>query len=665
MRVLLLLGAIVLPAVAGLVYLALSRWVTAARLVSLGVALGAHACAWLVFWDAYRGVAEPWRSFEPDLLRATLLGAAEVGILLSAVRASTLSRRRDAVAVPALAVATSAVAVCAYSGSLAVQALVLAVPTLAAAVAALSGSGRRDARGLIGLAATDVVALVGLSLVYDATGTAILGIAPGAGVGILLAASALKAGAIPWVATWRLSSSGGPGAPISAAIRGHGLLLAAIAGLAMYDGPPPTGMAVTASVAALLGGIAAVASRDHRAALSSAAAASFAMPWFALGLGGAVGVRAFLLLAPLVPVAAGLAFLLGWREREADVRTVVVEDAPDVPPEEAPVDEPEVVEPPADDEVAAEDPDAVRRRLRVLERRGLLPPSDAGGDGEPRTGADVGDTPASEADAPEADADAPPPTLQPATAAEARSEEILAPTGGRWLSAAALGVVLGSLVGVPPGSGFPGTWLALSLGATRSQLGPWWLLATGAAAAGLALALIGSVRAVRAARGGIPTAIVGAIGALGLIYAGGQPIRLGLGWWIRVESGLGLPEVLPAAGAPGLPAVGGANLLLAAAPALVLTVALAALALLRPRRVRAGAPAPTAARGVAPRALVAARTRSVAIGRAMSRTLRPLGDAVGRARALGFGFALAAALEGVALLFAGRLVYLAARGGFL
>jgi hypothetical protein len=200
----------------------------------------------------------------------------------------------------------------------------------------------------------------------------------------------------------------------------------------------------------------------------------------------------------------------------------------------------------------------------------------------------------------------------------------------------------------------------VSLAATRAEVTLGWLLAAGATGVGLALAMKASVGLIRSARGTPALAGIGAIVALVLLYLGTQPIRVGLGWWIRVETALGLPEVLPTAGAPGFPVIGGVRLALAFAPAFVLVAIVAALG----RGVRSPdvpiEPA-TADRGSGSH--VTARLRAI-LAPVLS-AAKPLTDLVERGRVAGVGFGIAAVLELAALLLAGRMVVLAARAGYL
>jgi hypothetical protein len=553
------------PLVAGLAWLGLVRMPLLRRVVSGLLALGAQASAGAVFWFVYRGDEVVWRSFQPELLGASVLVIAEIGFFLAAVRADPLPEGGNAPVIAGLAISASAIAAISYAGSLAVVAIALAIPTLAAAAAALSGGGRAAARGLIGLAVADAVGLIGLSLVYARTGSIFVEDAGGAGPALLLVAALLKAGAVPGVATWRLSGTDGPAAWLEGALRGEAVALAAMAALTMRGAAPAPALAIVAAVAILAAGAFALSSKGVATSLAAVAGAAAGMPFLALGLGGAIGARAFLLLFPAFLLAAALVSFL-----------------------------------------ARPDP------------------------GE-ETGGERGKT---------------------------------AGSAGMWgwLAACALGVGLGSLLGMPPGGAFPGTWLTLSLAASRSEATLAWLLATGAAGVGLAIAMAAAVGLVRAARPRLAHAAAGSLVALALLYLGTQPIRIAIGWWIRIETALGLPEVLPTAGAPGLPAIGGLRLVLLLAPAVILVAAVIALG----RRVRDGgwelSVAPHFPGEPATQKIVKRLRRVVEPVTALA---RPLKEYALRARALGVGFGIAAVLELAALLMVARIVLLSARSGFL
>jgi hypothetical protein len=549
------------PIAAALAWLALVRLPVGRRVVGLALALGAHAAAWWVFWSIYRGDEVVWRSFDPELLGATIVVVTELALLISAFRAERVPDGGNAPAIVGLAVSASAVAALSYAGSLAVVALVIPLPSIAVAAAALSGAGRPDARGLIGLAAADVFALVGVSLVYARTGTAVVGEGGGAGPALLVFAALIKSGAIPGLATWRQSGSPGPGAWLDTGLRGQAVALAALAMLTMRSSAPAPALAAGAAALILVGGIVATVSRTEGRTLAALSGTAAGIPFLALGLGGAVGTRAFLLLFPALLLSSALVAALA---------------------------RPEPV-------------------VAVAAAEATVPRSAWG-----------------------------------------------------WLAACALGVALGSLLGLPPGGGFPGTWLAVSLAATRSEVALAWLVAVGATGVGLALAMKASVGLLRSARSTPLLACTGAAVALLLIYLGTQPVRVGLGWWVRVETALGLPEVLPTAGAPGLPVIGGMRLALALAPALLLVAVVMALG----RGVRDAEPEPDPqAAPEEPRARRAGRVKGF-LAPVLS-AAKPVTDVLERARATGAGFGVAAVLEVAALLLAGRVVMLVARAGFL
>jgi hypothetical protein len=128
-----------------------------------------------------------------------------------------------------------------------------------------------------------------------------------------------------------------------------------------------------------------------------------------------------------------------------------------------------------------------------------------------------------------------------------------------------------------------------------------------------------------------------------LLYVGTQPVRLGIGWWLRVEAEVGAPRLLAAAGGPQIPAIGGANLLLALASAAVLVAAVV---------VMSGGFRDVPARFVP---LTAKRPPPPV----------RIASAVERLRRSHVGEAFAAVLGLTALVLAARLVILAGRGGFL
>lgn len=534
-------AAVVGPAAAAALWLVASLvprvWVR--RVVGGLAALAAHAAAWAVLVKAFRGEPAVWRSLESDLLGASLAVVAGLAVLILAPRAESLPRARAPAAVVGLGVATSAVVAAAYAQSLVVQAIVLPIPTLAAAFGALSGGGRSDARGLIGLAAADGAALIGLVILVDRVGSTLVepsGV--GLGAGLLLGAAAAKMGAVPWVATWRLASTDGPGALVSIALRAQGVVLAALAAIRIGGTEVVAPLAVGGAAAALAAGLAAVVSRREAACVAAVAGAGAALPMLGLGLGGAVGIRAFLLLFPTLLLGAAVLQALGW---------------------------------PGDEEW----------------RPVLL---------------------------------------------------------ARWAGVVTAGVAALTLTGLPPGAGFPGGWLSLRLAHARADAEWWYLLVLGGAALGLVLAAIAAVPLVRSVRPrGVP-AVLGAAATILFVYAGTQPLRLSLGWLVRIEQELGMPPLLPAAGAPALPPVGGWDLLMAAAPALVVALAMG-----------------VASRGARGETLSFEPVATLPAWSAPA-PLRAVGRGVRRA---GLGFAAAFLLEAGALLAAGWVVREGIRLGFL
>jgi hypothetical protein len=585
--------AVLGPAAAGLLWLVLAPWRWPRRLVGGAVALASHGAAWWVFWLAYLGEGPGWRGLSPSLVGATVVAAAEVGVLFAVVEAERRSALSPALMV-GLGASATGLALAGYTGSLVLLAVAIPVPTLAvAATAVLSPGGHRS---LVDLAGADVLAVLGLSVVFERTGTSVIGASTGLGVGLLLAAAAIKAGAVPGIGTARLVAGGGASSVLAAVLRGQGILLAAVAGLVMAGGQQMVAAAISAAIAAALAGAAALLARSPAGAGAAVIAAGAAVPFLAIGLGGGFGARAFLVAFP--------AFLLA---------AAVVQAA-----------------------LPAEATLAKAPRRRLLLAAGIL----------------------------------------------------------------TAGVALGSIVGAPPGGSFPGIWMGVSVAVARGTGTPAFLLLAAGTLLGLALALAGSIRLLRVTRLGGATLALSVPAALALLYAGLQPVRLGVGWWLRVEESLGLPVVLLSAGGPTLPPVGGMDLLLAVAPGVVLV--LAAVALGRgirlgvpsgvpvsrpvPPRVSADRGAPDAAvpsarpdhavdEAAAPAAEPALATaespnrprRSLrrpvaALSRVASKRVDPISRLL---RSPNAGLAIALAVEAAALVLAVRLLVLGARAGFL
>src|SRR5918996_1650322 len=201
------------------------RWVAGAVL-----GLGAHAAAWWVFWLAFEGEAPSWRAFAPDLLGATVAVAGEVAILVAALRVEGLQRREVPAAGTALGVASSAIVAAAYTGSVPVLAMVVILPSAAVAAAVLASPGRPDLRGFLPLAAADVVVIAVLIVAQGRGETAGLGPSPGASAFLLLAAAAIKVGAVPGLGTWRLAAGSGPGGLGAVTPRAPGIAFAGTRG---------------------------------------------------------------------------------------------------------------------------------------------------------------------------------------------------------------------------------------------------------------------------------------------------------------------------------------------------------------------------------------------------------------------------------------------------
>lgn len=538
------------PAVAGLGWVAFARSLWGRRVVGGALAVASHAAAWWVLWLSYRGEAPAWQGLRPGLLMASVVVASEIGILLALTRVEARAPSEIPAVVVGMAAAASANVVVAWSGSLVVQSLLIPLPTVAVGLAGLSAAGGPDVRGHLGLAAADAAALAGLSAIHAATGTTVAGPASGLGPALLLAAAAAKVGALPGMGTWRLVAAEGPASPLAPAVRGQGVALAALAGLVMTGGSQHEALAGIAASVVLIAGITAAVATGPLGTAAALSGAAGGVPFVALGLGGAVGARAFLLLFP--------AMLIGT---------------------------------------------AAMRALAEVD---------------------------------------------PALEGSAR--------GRAWrpLGVVAAGVAVASVAGVPAGGAFPGTWLTVSLAAVRGEASPLVLLLAGGVAVGLALGLFAAVPLVRWARPRPVAAVAGSAAAAVLLYMGIQPVRLGIGWWLRIERELRLPAILPAAGAPSLPPVGGLDLVFAVAPALAIVVAV----------VLAARGSRPPSEGFVP--LRAARRR---------RRRRPAGPVarvgaraawvVDRASALALGFGAALVLEGAAVTMAIRLLFLGARAGFL
>jgi hypothetical protein len=246
---------------------------------------------------------------------------------------------------------------------------------------------------------------------------------------------------------------------------------------------------------------------------------------------------------------------------------------------------------------------------------------------------------------------------------EPRREPAEPGSGWGLASTIAAGAVLASLALLPPGGGFPGAWLVLSLGLARAPADLTWLIPVAAVLVGLAAAAHG---AVRAARGAVVSrlAAAGLAGAAASLYAGVLSGRLALGWLARVGRDLGLPSVLPSAGAPDLPPFPAARLALAAGPALLLVGLIA----LRTRGVRGPGPdvpprrageLPPAPLGISPRD----QMRFVVVNAIRgTRAAVRLGRGW-RARGQAWGVVLVA--EALAFLGAARIVLAAMDRGFL
>jgi hypothetical protein len=543
------------PAAVGLLWLGLARWPRLARVALWAGILVAHIAAWAVFWLSYRGDEVVWRGLQPTLLAATLVAAAEVGVIVALLRAGSLAPRRTPTVILGLTAGTSALAYGAYADSLLVVALFFPVTTLATAMVSLAERTRADARGLLSLAAADALVVVGLSVLEARLGTTMIEADPGGAVpyGLLLGGAALKAGAIPGLGTWRLTASAGPAALMTPVLAGQALVLAALVAFRVGEAEGADHAEIAAGSAILLNAVAAVLSRRGRAALAGAIGAAAGMLFLALSLGGGIGALGFLVLAPVFLLASAAAMLLLWEPAEEDL--------------------------------------APRER------------------------------------------DRPPPRAP-----------------WRWAGGVAAAMVLGSLAALPAGGGFPGSWLTLALATIRGLAEPWLLAVAGAAAVGLGVTFVAAVPLAAAVRTRAVPAILGLIAALGLLYAGLQPVRLGIGWWLRVQEELSLPALLPSAGAPDLPPVGGLRLAAVLLPAILVVAVVVGLS----RGIR------DARQPFAP--LVPAREGLLPRAEAILERPRRLGR---RAADQGLGFGVALVFEVGALILATRLLLIGARSGFL
>lgn len=310
------------PAAAATVWLVTSPFRRLQRLLGGLLALGSVAAAWAVFWLAYRGEPPDWAGLTPSLLTASVVAFAATAVLLGVPRADALAPRGAAPAVVGLGVGVGAIVLAAFSESLVSVAVLLPIPTLAAAGASLSGAERPDARGLIGLASADVLGLIGLAWLIAEGGSTLVtrvGMVPGSA--LILAAAAVKIGAIPWLGTWRLASTTGPGGPVSLVLRAQGVVLLVVVGVIVGGGAVVTPLVWGAGAAALATGAAALWARASSGVAAAVAGVGAALLFLALGLGGTVGVRALLLLFPPFLLAAGVtAMLLERRAVEEDAR---------------------------------------------------------------------------------------------------------------------------------------------------------------------------------------------------------------------------------------------------------------------------------------------------------------------------------------------------------
>lgn len=580
------------PTAAAVAWAGLAPWPWARRIAGGVVALAAHAAGWAVFWQAYQGEAPSWRSLEVTLLGATVLVATELAVILAALRVEGLGRRPAMGAMTALGVGTTAVAFASLSTSLVIQALFVPVPTVAAALAGLAGSGRRDVAGVLGLAAADAACLAGLALLVVRLGTVV--VTPtgslSLGASLVLAGGAVKAGVVPGLGTWRLLATTGPGAPVAAVVRGQGIALAVLAGVIISGNPGSPALAAAAAVAALACGAGAAAASRPGAVLAGLSGAGACVPFVALGLGGAVGIRSFLLSFPAVLLGSGAAFAAAWPGTEPAQRSAA--------------------------RVAA-------RATRLRGWVGIL-----GGASPLR----------------------------------------------RWVGIPAALFAALSLAALPGGGGHPGTALAVDLAGVRAQTDPWYLGIAAALLLGLGLAALAASPIVAAARPPLLAGFAAFLAGGALLYMGSQPVRLGVGWWLRIERALQVPSLLPSSGAPAFPSVEGVHLALVLAPA----VGLALLVGMLGRGVRAVPADPSP-----PPALRPPAGRRLSLPRAVAKRLAPLGPLAitsgrlakttgrragavrARAQRMALGLAVATLLETGAIALSVFLVFEGVRLGFL
>lgn len=526
-------AAVIGPSVAAVLWLLLAPWVWPRRVVGGLVALAAHAAAWWVFWLAYLDQGPAWRGLAPSLLTATVVVVSELAVLAAVVR----SERRpqlSPVVVVGLGISTTALAVMGYTTSLILLAVVVPVATLAVLAASLvDRSGRR---GLVALAAADVVALAGLSVAFDRTETSAIAVSTGLGVGLLLAASAIKAGAVAGVGTARLAA-GEATAGNRETVRRD--VDAQSTPVPPAEAPPEEASTEATTATAPTSGLSAdggaVSPREARQRLREAG-------W---GVAGAPVLAAVLRGQGILLAAIAAAVMAQGQEMlpAAIVAAVAVAFAGLVA-------------------VVAGTPGTIRASVIAAGAAVAFAALGLGGGFGVRAFLVLF-----------------PPFLLAAAAAElVASGEPRFPVErrrhrvARALGALGLGVAIGSLVGIPPGGGFPGTWMTVSLAGARGVAAPAYFLLAAGVLVGLALALAGGIRLLRLAQPTLVAAVVAALAALALLYMGAQPLRLGIGWWIRVEEAMTLPTVLPSAGGPTLPAVGGQNLVLALAPGLLLVL---------------------------------------------------------------------------------------------